>query len=72
MHGGMNPDPEDLAALMTWLEANGDRYRFEPVPGCIPTPVRNLRPGTLAAVDPGRDHLESNPDLWYEMQRGSA
>ncbi len=36
MHGGMNPDAEDLRALATWLEANGDRYRLEALPGCEP------------------------------------
>lgn len=37
MHGGMNPDAEDLRALVTWLEANGDQYRLEALPGCEPS-----------------------------------
>jgi len=36
MHGGMNPDVGDMAALSTWLDENGDDYRFEALPDCGP------------------------------------
>ena len=72
MHGGMNPDPEDLAALMTWLEANGDAYRFETVPGCTPDTVAVDPPASLAATDPDTRYLTTDPDLWFDIKRGSA
>lgn len=72
MHGGMNPDPEDLAALMTWLLANGDDYRFEAIPGCSPDTITSPPPGSLAASDPATRYLTTDPDLWFQIQRGSA
>jgi len=77
MHGGMNPDHEDLAALMTWLETNGDKFRFETIPGCMPSiigaaAVDATSPGTLAAVDPSTDYFATNPALWYQIQRGAT
>lgn len=49
MHGGMNPDAEDMAALSTWLDENGQDYRFEALPDCAPT--LGERPDQLASVD---------------------
>lgn len=72
MHGGMNPDHEDLAALMTWLEDNGDDYRFEVIPGCDPGRVSSPPPDSLAATDPTTRPVATNPELWFEIQRGSA
>jgi len=85
MHGGMNGDYEDLAALMTWLESNGDDYRFEALPGCRPKPVSTSgasastgsAPGSLAATEPiagdaTNDLFNSNVDLWIDVQRGST
>lgn len=72
MHGGMNPEPEDLAALMTWLDANGDDYRFEAIPGCTPGTVAAGAPEALAATDPASRYLTADPDLWFDIQRGSA
>lgn len=72
MHGGMNPDPEGLAALMTWFEANGDDYRFEPIPGCAADTVTSPPPSSLAAADPSTRYLATNPELWYDIQRGSV
>jgi len=67
MHGGMNPDYEDLAALMTWFEANGERYRFESLPGCGPTAI----PASLGAVDPDTNFIDSDPALWFEIRRAA-
>ena len=82
MHGGMNPDHEDLAALMTWLTENGDRYRFEALPGCEPRAVArpntgnglstDSAPDSLASVGPMVNVFTRNPDLWVELQRGST
>lgn len=85
MHGGMNPDHEDLAALMTWLQVNGDTYRFETLPGCTPTRVPSSTPpsagdqgptdpapGSLAATDATFDLFNRDPTLWIEIHRGSA
>ncbi len=72
MHGGMNPDHEDLAALMTWLEANGEDYRFETLPGCTPGQIPVDPPGSLAAVDPDTRTINRDPDLWFDLQRGAA
>ena len=77
MHGGMNPDPEGLAALMTWLKESGDDYRFETLPGCS----SDGRPGSdnsasppesLAATDSATRYFITDPDLWIEIQRGST
>ncbi len=72
MHGGMNPDPEGLAALMTWLEDNGDAYRFETIPGCTPGTVTSPPPDSLAAADLSTRYITTDPDLWFDIQRGSA
>lgn len=72
MHGGSNPDPEGLAALMTWLEAEGDAYRFETIPGCTPGIVTTSPPDSLAAADRPTRYITTDPDLWFDIQRGSA
>ena len=81
MHGGMNQDYEDLAALMTWLESNGDKYRFESLPGCTPTPASTSggststgsAPGSLAASDDFiGDLFKRDLELWVAVQRGST
>ncbi len=76
MHGGTNPDDEDLAALATWLEANGDDYRFEALPGCAPAADGGSGddepPDSLAAADPSTDTFATDPQLWFQIQRGSA
>jgi len=51
MHGGMNPDVEDLDALVTWLETNGDQYRLATLPGC--SPASSTAPGSAAKAEAG-------------------
>ena len=73
MHGGMNPDHEDLAALMTWLEGNGDRFRFEALPGCAAaTAADDDPPGALAATDVSADLFADDPELWEQVHRGAT
>lgn len=51
MHGGMNPDVEDLDALVTWFQTNGDQYRFEVLPGCAPASSAGNQKAVDGSVD---------------------